>query len=225
MKRLMRSSTAMTVCVLVLAAGIVACSNWSRMQKGAVIGAASGAAVGGAVGSAKGSTAKGVLIGAAVGGTAGALIGRAMDKQAEELAMDLDGATLERVGEGILVTFDSGLLFGFDSDVVRGSAADNLSKLAGSLQRHPETDVLIVGHTDSVGSDTYNQSLSERRARAAAEYLKSRGVASSRIRTMGRGEYEPVATNETDAGRQQNRRVEVAIYASEAYRAEVVAGR
>jgi outer membrane protein OmpA-like peptidoglycan-associated protein len=116
------------------------------------------------------------------------------------------------------VTFESGLLYEFDSDVVRGAARENLATLAASLDQYPGTDLLIVGHTDDVGSDTYNQDLSERRARAAANYLVSQGVARTRIRTLGLGEAEPVASNASDAGRDQNRRVEVAIYASEAYR-------
>lgn len=153
-----------------------------------------------------------------MGGVVGGIIGRQMDKQAEELAQNIPGAKVERVGEGIQVTFASGLLFDFDSDVVRAEAATNLRNLASSLDKYPNTDLLIVGHTDSVGSDAYNQSLSDRRARAAAEYLAAQQVARTRLRTAGRGETEPVTTNDTDAGRSQNRRVEVAIYANEAYR-------
>jgi outer membrane protein OmpA-like peptidoglycan-associated protein len=128
---------------------------------------------------------------------------------------------VERVGEGIQVTFESGLLYDFDSDVVRPEAQANLRELAASLDKYTGSDVLIVGHTDALGTSSYNQSLSERRAGAASAYLASQGVARSRIRTKGLGETEPVAGNDTEAGRQQNRRVEVAIYASEAYRAEV----
>ena len=195
-----------------------ACSSLNRTEKGAIIGAGTGAVVGGAIGRANGSTAKGAIIGAAVGGVVGGIIGRQMDKQADELAQNIPGAKVERVGEGIQVTFESGLLFDFDSDRIRSEAATNLSNLASSLDKYPNTDLLIVGHTDSVGSDSYNLSLSDRRARSAAEYLASRNVARWRLRTVGRGETEPVATNDTDVGRGQNRRVEVAIYANEAYR-------
>jgi outer membrane protein OmpA-like peptidoglycan-associated protein len=119
-----------------------------------------------------------------------------------------------RVGEGIVVTFASGLLYDFDSDIVRAEAAQNLSALAASLGRYPNTDLLIVGHTDSVGTDQYNQELSERRAMAASNYLIGQSVSRARLQAVGRGETEPIAENSTDAGRQLNRRVEVAIYAS-----------
>jgi outer membrane protein OmpA-like peptidoglycan-associated protein len=222
MQTMLRKSagTALTVALLVpFAAG---CSSMSQTQRGAVIGAAGGAAVGAVVGNAAGSTAKGAIIGAAVGGAAGAIIGRQMEKQAEELASDLENATVEQVGEGVLVTFDSGLLFDFDSDVVKGAAADNLSSLANSLKKYDDSEVLIVGHTDARGTDAYNMDLSERRAAAARAYLVRQGIDPSRIRTVGRGEVEPVATNETDAGRQENRRVEVAIFASEEYREQLL---
>jgi outer membrane protein OmpA-like peptidoglycan-associated protein len=148
-----------------------------------------------------------------VGGAAGAIIGHKMDQQARELEQNIPGAIVERVGEGIQVTFESGLLFDFDSDVVRGSARSNLDELARSLERYDETNLLIVGHTDAVGTDSYNMDLSERRADSAARYLRSRGV-DREIETAGRGEREPVASNESDSGRSRNRRVEVAIYAS-----------
>jgi outer membrane protein OmpA-like peptidoglycan-associated protein len=141
-----------------------------------------------------------------------------MDKQADELAQNIPGATVARVGEGIAVTFASGLLYDFDSDRIRTEAAQNLRNLATSLDKYPNTDLLIVGHTDSQGPDSYNWDLSERRARSAADYLAAQGVVRTRLRTAGRGETEPIAGNDTDAGQQQNRRVEVAIYASEAYR-------
>ena len=195
-----------------------ACASFTTQQKGAMIGAATGAVAGGAIGKANGSTAKGAIIGAMVGGVAGGIIGRQMDKQATEIAQKIPGATVERVGEGIQVTFESGLLFDFDSDRVRGEAGTNLRNLAASLQEYPNTDLLIVGHTDADGPAEYNEELSSRRARAAADYLESRDVDRRRLRTAGRGEREPVATNGSDAGRERNRRVEVAIYANEAYR-------
>ena len=204
---------------VVMAVGLNSCAT--HTQTGAVIGAAGGAVVGGVIGKATGSTARGAIIGAAVGGATGAIIGAQMDKQAKELAQNIPGATVERVGEGIAVTFASGLLYDFDSDVVRTEARKNLRTLAESLDKYPGSDILIIGHTDQVGTATYNQGLSERRAAAAANYLVSQGVSRTRVATRGMGETDPVASNDTEAGRQQNRRVEVAIYASEAYKAEV----
>jgi len=185
--------------------------------KGAIVGTAGGIAVGSAVGAAAGSAAKGAIIGAVVGGAAGAIIGHQMDKQAKEL-QKIEGAKVERVGEGIEVTFASGLLFDFDSDVLRPTARGNLQKLANSLDKYPNTDLLIAGHTDALGTGLYNQSLSERRARSAANFLISQGVSGARIITRGLGETEPVASNETEAGRQANRRVEVAIFANKDFR-------
>ena len=209
--------------VLLTAVGSIALAGCaSKTQTGAAVGAAGGAVVGGAIGAAAGSTTKGVLIGAVVGGVAGTIIGAQMDKQAKELEQNIKGATVERVGEGIQVTFESGLLFDYDSDVVKPTARANLHELAASLDKYPDSDVLIVGHTDADGSDAYNQGLSERRARSAESYLMSQGVAGSRVSTKGLGETEPVASNDSDAGKAQNRRVEVAIYASKAYREKVV---
>jgi len=209
---------ALTVLLVVGSMGVSACASMNKKEEGAVIGAASGAAVGGVIGNQTGSTARGAIIGAAVGGAAGAIIGHQMDQQAKELSQNIKGATVERVGEGIEVTFASGLLFAFDSDSIQAAAATNLHELAASLQKYPESQLLVVGHTDNVGDDFYNQRLSERRANSAATYLAAQGVARTRLGTSGKGESEPVATNDTDAGRQKNRRVEVAIYASEAYR-------
>jgi outer membrane protein OmpA-like peptidoglycan-associated protein len=214
-----------TQCLHVLAAllavgsvGMSACASLNKKEEGAIIGATAGGAVGGVIGNQTGSTAKGAIIGAVVGGTAGAIIGHQMDQQAKELSQNINGATVERVGEGIQVTFASGLLFAFDSDSIQLAAGTNLRELASSLQKYPDSQLLIVGHTDNVGDDSYNQALSQRRSNSAATYLASQGVARTRLAATGKGESEPVATNETDAGRQKNRRVEVAIYASEAYR-------
>ncbi len=196
------------------------CASLNKKETGAIIGATTGAAVGAAVGRANGSTAKGAIIGAAVGGTAGAVIGHQMDQQAKEIKQNIPGAVVERVGEGLQVTFDSGLLFAYDSDVLSTEAKKNLSTLASSLDRYPGTDLLIVGHTDSKGTDEYNQSLSARRAASAEAYLASQGVTRTRLRSTGKGESEPVATNDTDEGRQKNRRVEVAIFANETLKAQ-----
>jgi outer membrane protein OmpA-like peptidoglycan-associated protein len=173
------------------------------------------------IGKVAGSTAKGAIIGAAVGGVGGAIIGRQMDQQAEELAKEIPGATVTREGEGILVTFDSGILFAFDSDALGSSARQNLSNLADSLEKYPRTHVLLVGHTDAVGSDAYNEGLSRRRASTTAAFVAAQGVARDRIDALGRGEMEPIASNDSERGREQNRRVEVAIFASDDYRQEL----
>lgn len=192
-----------------------ACSL-NNKEKGAAIGGAAGAAAGAAIGNKNGSTARGAIIGAVVGGAAGAVIGHRMDQQAKELAVEIPGAVVERVGEGIQVTFASGLLYDFDSDAIRSDAGANLRNLATSLKKYADTELLIVGHTDARGSTEYNQDLSMRRANAASAYLAGQGVRADRLRTAGRGELEPVATNETEVGRQSNRRIEVAIFAATA---------
>ena len=194
------------------------CQSMGAREKGAVIGAAVGGAAGGVIGKHQGSTAKGAIIGAVVGGTVGAVIGHQMDQQAKELEQNIPGAIVERVGEGIQVTFESGLLFDFDSDAVKSTAQANLRNLAQSLSKYPNSSLLIVGHTDAQGSDDYNMSLSQRRASAAAQYLVTQGVEAGRLRTLGLGETEPKAPNDSETNMAQNRRVEVAIYASEAYR-------
>ncbi|MEO8561941.1 MAG: OmpA family protein [bacterium] len=200
------------------------CASLNKKETGAIIGATAGAAAGAAVGRANGSTAKGAIIGAAVGGTAGAVIGHQMDQQAKELKQNIPGAVVERVGEGLQVTFESGLLFDYDSDVLRAPAKDNLSSLSASLDKYPGTDLLIVGHTDAQGSDSYNMTLSEKRAASAANYLVAQGVSRARLRSMGRGESEPVASNDSETDRQKNRRVEVAIYANETLKAKASSG-
>lgn len=209
------------VTVAVVLASTAGCASWGdKQKKGAGIGAAGGGVVGAIIGHKTGSTARGAIIGAVVGGAAGAIIGHRMDAQAEKLAQELEGAKVSRVGEGIAVTFDSGILFPFDSAELTPEARSNLRKLADSLQAEARTNVMIVGHTDSDGSDDYNQRLSERRGRSAAEHLVSLGVASSRLETRGRGEAEPIESNATEEGRRLNRRVEVAIYANGEWREE-----
>lgn len=213
-----RSLIAVVTVFAVLTAG---CASWGdKQKKGTGIGAVAGGLVGALIGHKTGSTARGALIGALVGGAGGTLIGRRMDGQAEKLARELEGAQVSRVGEGIAITFESGILFPFDSSELSSEARSNLRKLADSLQAEALTDVMIVGHTDAAGSDAYNRDLSERRGRAARSYLASIGVASSRLQSSGRGEAEPIASNDTDDGRRQNRRVELAIYANEEWREE-----
>lgn len=220
----MRTNNRLRASSALLIAGTVvlsACAGMSQKQRGAVIGATTGAAVGGVIGNQTGSTARGAIIGAVIGGAAGAIIGHQMDQQAKELEQDIPGATITRVGEGIAVTFASGILYPFNSTEILPAGKANLQTLANSLQKYPNSDILIVGHTDSVGTDAYNLDLSQRRAQAASAYLQSLSVPASRLQTAGRGESEPIQPNDTDAGRAQNRRVEIAIYASEAYRNQV----
>lgn len=188
----------------------------SNAVKGGVIGAGAGGAVGGVIGNQAGDTATGAIIGAAVGGTTGVLIGRHMDKQAEEMRRELENAEIERVAEGIKVTFDSGILFAIDSSELQAGARSNIESMAKILNDYPESNIVIEGSTDNTGATDYNQALSERRAQAVADYHMRLGVASSRITTIGMGEMNPVASNDTVEGRRQNRRVEVAIFANDA---------
>jgi|SRR5579859_2471351 len=213
MKRFLAGSLAIAAFVP-LAAG---CSL-NHAQQGALIGAGAGGGAGALIGKATGSTVRGAIIGAAVGGVTGALIGHHMDQQAQELAYDIPGATVQRVGEGITVTFPEGTLFPYGSDQLKPEARDNMRRFAASLAKYPDTRAMIVGHTDSRGGTAYNQGLSERRAQETASFIAAEGIDRSRLTTAGRGESEPIATNDTDAGRQLNRRVEVAIYADQAAR-------
>jgi outer membrane protein OmpA-like peptidoglycan-associated protein len=187
----------------------------SRTQKGAIIGTATGGTVGGVIGKKAGSTAVGAILGAAVGGAAGAYIGRYMDKQAAEIEKDIEGAEVQRVGEGIQITFDSGLLFDVNKAALKPETMANLDKLSESLKKYPDTDILVEGHTDSTGSEEHNLQLSNQRAQSVVNYLAGLGIAPTRFSIMGYGESQPVATNETEEGRQENRRVEVAIMANE----------
>lgn len=189
--------------------------GWSRRTKGAIIGAGGGAAVGGIIGKQAGNTAVGAIIGAAVGGAAGAYIGNYMDKQAAEMESDIEGAKIERVGEGIKITFDSGLMFDVDKATLRPASQQNLSHLGQILNKYPDTNILLEGHTDATGSEEYNLELSRRRAQSVANYLSTQQVNATRFTIMGYGEDQPIATNDSSDGRQQNRRVEVAIYAND----------
>jgi outer membrane protein OmpA-like peptidoglycan-associated protein len=193
----------------------LSCASWSKTAKGATIGATGGAVVGGAIGKAAGNTLIGAITGAAIGGAAGAYIGHLMDKQAEEMRRDLEGARIERIGEGIKITFNAGLLFDVDKYELRPQSKENLRRLAAILNKYPDTNIIIEGHTDSTGSREYNLLLSERRARAVAAYLAELGVSSSRFTIMGYGPDQPVASNDTAEGRQQNRRVDLGIIANE----------
>ncbi len=209
----MKATKSYWILALVFLTLMPACKT-SNTVKGGVIGGTAGGVIGGIIGKKAGNTVVGVLIGAAVGGAAGALIGRYMDKQAAEIRRDMKGAQVERVGEGILITFDSGLLFGVDSYQLNPNTKANLNELAEILAKYEDTDILIEGHTDNTGTDEHNQTLSENRAKSVSGYLIQQGVAFNRLTTVGYGESQPVADNASTAGKQENRRVEVAIYAN-----------
>lgn len=202
---------------LLIFIGLIAgsCKNMNRSQKGAVIGAAGGGAVGAVIGKATGNTALGAIIGATVGGVTGAVIGRQMDKQAEEIKSEVPGAKVERVGEGIVVEFNNQILFGFDRSDLGSQSKGSLDELITILNKYPDTNIEIQGHTDNTGTDTYNQGLSERRAASVAAYLRANGIRAARVTTKGYGETAPKYSNDTENGQSMNRRVDFLITANE----------
>jgi outer membrane protein OmpA-like peptidoglycan-associated protein len=197
---------------------VASCGVFTKTQKGAAIGTATGAGVGAVIGRTAGNTALGAIIGATVGGTAGALIGNKMDKQAEEIKKNVPDAEVIRVGEGIVVEFNSAVLFGFDKSSLSNEAKSNLDKLVVVLKNNPDTNIEVQGHTDSKGSVAYNQTLSEERATSAAGYLLNRGISHTRLSTNSFGEMLPKYVNNTEVGRDKNRRVEFLITANEQMR-------
>lgn len=196
-----------------LVAGMWGCA--SKAQTGAIVGAGGGAVVGAVIGKAAGNTAAGAVIGAAVGGAAGAIIGGYMDTQAAEMERDLEGARIERIGEGIKITFAGGILFDVDRAELRPEAQAELVKLSRILNKYEDTNILVEGHTDVTGTDEHNMQLSLRRSESVATFLAVQSVARDRLNAVGYGEIQPIASNDTAEGRQQNRRVEVAIWAND----------
>ena len=190
------------------------CKTMSNTGKGAAIGVGAGALLGAGIGKLAGNTAAGAVIGAAVGGAGGAAIGKYMDKQAKEMEAQMEAAKIERVGESIKVTFDSGLLFNVNSSDLSAKSKDELKKFAVVLNKYPETNLFINGHTDDTGSDELNQKLSERRAASVSNFLTSQTVASTRLTVTGFGETQPVVENTSAANRALNRRVEVIVNAN-----------
>ncbi|WP_428659018.1 OmpA family protein [Runella sp.] len=187
-----------------------------KSQKGALIGVGAGAVIGGIIGKNNKNTAIGAIIGATVGGAAGAVIGNHMDKQAEKLREDLGSvARVERVGEGVKLTFDNALLFDFGSFLLRSETQESLRNMAQTLKKDQQTHLLVEGHTDNVGSAEFNRELSDKRAQAVSNFLVAEGVSTERFKVIGQGEANPIATNSTEVGRQQNRRVEIGLYASD----------
>lgn len=200
------------------------CSSWNKSQKGAAIGAGGGAVVGGIIGRIAGNTAVGAIVGGAVGGTAGAIIGHKMDKQAAEIKQTVPGATVVREGEGIVVKFDSGILFDVDKADLKAAAQSNLHNLSASLQKNPQTNITIIGHTDNTGSSDHNMDLSIRRAEMVRSLIVADGISGARLTTVGKGMTEPIGDNTTVAGRQQNRRVEITIVANDQMKKQAAQG-
>jgi outer membrane protein OmpA-like peptidoglycan-associated protein len=206
----------LTGCVLVIfLLAAVGCASWSKAAKGGVIGGAGGAVLGGLIGHAAGNTLLGAIIGAAVGGAAGAVIGSYMDKQAAEMQRDIAGAEVQRIGEGIKITFDSGILFDIDKSDLRPVSKTSLTELAKILNKYPDTNILIEGHTDDTGTDEHNMTLSKERAQSVSLYLATLAVQSGRFSITGYGETQPIVTNDTPAGQQKNRRVDIAVIAND----------
>lgn len=202
-----------------LTAGLSSCNSFKKLnkeQRGAIIGVGAGGALGAVLGSKSKNPAVYAIIGSAVGGVAGTFIGKYMDKQADKLKKDLDVlADVERVGEGIKITMKSGVLFDFNSAKVNAQVNDNLMKFAETLKQYPDTEILVAGHTDNVGTEQYNMVLSEQRAEAVSAVLKANMVSRNRLTVLGYGEKNPVADNALESGREQNRRVEFAIVAND----------
>jgi outer membrane protein OmpA-like peptidoglycan-associated protein len=199
-----------TACVLNMG-----CHTFNKTKKGAAIGAGTGGIIGAFIGKNAGNTALGAIIGGAVGGTAGAFIGHNMDKQAAEIKQTVPGATVVREGEGIIVKFDSGILFDVDKADIKPDAQTNLQNLATSLKDNVETNILIIGHTDNSGTEAYNVDLSVHRAASVKDYLKDNGIKGFRLNIDGRAATEPIADNNTAEGRAKNRRVEIVIVAND----------
>lgn len=211
--------------IFIMAVLFAGCAEMNRAVKGGLIGAGAGGVLGGVIGKQMGNTTAGILIGAAIGGAAGASIGHYMDKQAAEIQKDLKDAKVERVGEGIKITFASGILFDTDSAVLKQPAKENINNLTNVLNKYADTNIVIQGYTDSTGSGDHNLDLSAKRADSVSGYAKTMGVLGARISTAGLGEDNPVGDNNTSTGRQSNRRVEVAIFANEKLKKAAQAGQ
>jgi outer membrane protein OmpA-like peptidoglycan-associated protein len=210
------------LCITAAAIMLAGCAGMNKQQKGTLIGAGGGAAIGAAV--TKGSI-WGILIGAAIGGAAGNLIGKKMDAQAKELKQAVPTAQVERVGEGINMTFESGLMFQKNSSEISESYKSDLSGAAEVFNKYPDTNIFIEGHTDDSGSDEFNMTLSEKRANAVKDYFVAKGVKAERMTTKWYGETQPKYSNDTEENRQKNRRVELAVVANEKMQQEAKEGK
>lgn len=216
--RIIKSTFILLSSVLIF--GCSAVKNANHKQKGAVVGSTSGAVIGGVLGNNVGkgdNTALGAIIGAVVGGVAGGFIGDRMDRQAERIEEQIPGAEVTRVGEGINVVFneDAGVYFDTSKSNVKGTSATTLNKLAGIFKEYPKSYILVEGHTDSAGPEDYNMTLSKQRAESVTNYLLAQGISQGRFTTKWYGEGQPKADNSTSEGKRINRRVELAIVASQ----------
>ena len=225
MKTLKLKIATLSIAIATVGLFATSCNSLTKTQKGAAIGAGAGGTVGALIGRAAGNTALGAIIGGAVGGTAGAFIGRNMDRQAAEIKQTVPGATVTREGEGILVKFDSGILFDTGKSDLKAEARTNLQNLSASLVNNPQTNILIVGHTDNVGTSVSNMALSIRRAEAVKSFIAAGNVANSRLSVSGKGETEPIGDNTTVDGRAQNRRVEIVIVANDQMKSQARSGQ
>jgi outer membrane protein OmpA-like peptidoglycan-associated protein len=218
MKKVFKKITAFTI-VLMLTISFTSCEatkNTNNKQKGATIGATAGALLGAIIGNNVGSgknSKLGALIGGVVGGGAGVLIGKKMDDQAKKIETEIPGAKVERVDSGIVITFDenSGVYFDTSKSNINAKSQTTLNKLAGVFEEFIDTNILVIGHTDSSGRAGYNMTLSQKRALSVTDYLINKGLQNSRFTTQWFGETQPKYDNTTTEGRAKNRRVNVAI--------------
>lgn len=219
MKKITTTSFSILLALTLMLSSCETIRQANSKQKGAVIGAAGGAAAGAIIGKqiGDGNSILGAIIGGVIGGAAGTYIGDRMDRQAEQISQEIPGAEVTRVGEGINVTFDEagGVHFETSKYNINASSAETLDKLANIMNEYSDTNILIEGHTDSTGSDAFNLTLSEKRAKSVSAYLQKKGIDASRLTTKWYGESQPKYDNTTLEGRAKNRRVEVAIVANE----------
>jgi outer membrane protein OmpA-like peptidoglycan-associated protein len=208
--------------VMVAFTSCSAVKNANNKQKGGVIGAAGGAVLGAIIGNNVGKGGNGELgavIGGVVGGAAGVIIGNKMDKQAKKIEEEVPGAEVKRVDDAIVVTFEdgsgSGVHFATNKFNIDADSQQTLNKLISVFREYPDTNIMVVGHTDSSGDDAYNMTLSKNRANAVTNYITSNGISAGRLTTNWFGETKPLHDNGTAAGRAKNRRVNVAIVPNE----------
>lgn len=213
-KTMLKGLLLRSVLALMVAGVLFGCKSWNKTSKGAAIGVGAGAVIGAGIGKLSGNTALGAAIGAGVGGATGAAIGKYMDKQAKEMEAEMEAAKIERVGEGIRVTFDSGLLFAVNSSDLSAKSKEELKKFSEVLNKYPDTNLHINGHTDDTGSDEFNQKLSEKRAASVSGFLAAQKVDTKRLTVAGFGEAQPIVENTSAANRALNRRVEVIVIAN-----------
>lgn len=230
MKKIMGNISIILAVVVLMTTGCSTVKKTNKAQRGGAIGTVGGAVIGGVIGNnvGKGNTVLGAIIGGVVGGVAGVIIGNKMDRQAEKIKNEIPGAEVQRVGEGIIVTFNEknpdgskmGVYFEFDKSEITANSKRALDKLVQIFKEYPETNILVEGHTDDKGADSYNLALSERRAMAVGNYLRGEGISSSRLTIKWYGETQPKVENANDIARAENRRVEFGIIANDKMKEE-----